>query len=300
RFDYAAALLPNGNIVYIGGVDSSGVIPLYNINDDTWHSMTTTGYLLTPRGHHSSVQMTYKVIIFDMGGVCVGSPFEGIMKFEKEHNLPHNYINVIIVKKGENGAFQRLERGEISLNEFYQVFSEELSNPINKQHYIQYLKSRGETALPQIPDQILIDGKSLFRKMMSESAKINPAIFTALKKLRSSNKFKLVALTNNFLMPTDDLKEIELLGGTMPQELKCLFDEFFESSVIGLRKPDPRIFLYACEKLGIEPKDAIFLDDIGMNLKTAMNLGMRTIRVELGGSEKSNQRIGATYRNLVI
>ncbi|CAG8538412.1 10664_t:CDS:2 [Racocetra fulgida] len=69
---------------------------------------------------------------------------------------------------------------------------------------------------------------------MSESAKIDPVVFTALKKLRSSNKFKLAALTNNFLMPTDDLKEIELLGGTIPQELKGLFDEFFESSVIGL------------------------------------------------------------------
>ncbi|CAG8605503.1 14825_t:CDS:2, partial [Dentiscutata erythropus] len=56
RFDYTVTLLPNGKIVYIGGVDSSGaVIPLYNINDDTWSSMSTTGYLPTPRGHHSSV-----------------------------------------------------------------------------------------------------------------------------------------------------------------------------------------------------------------------------------------------------
>ncbi|CAG8784169.1 6235_t:CDS:2 [Dentiscutata erythropus] len=224
--------------------------------------------------------MTYKAIIFDMGGVCVGSPFEGIMRFEKEHNLPHNYINVIIVKNGENGAFQRLERGELPLNEFYKIFSKELSNPLNKQIYIKYLKLRGETTIPQIPDQISIDGKSLFREMMSESTKIDPIVFTALKKLRSSNKFKLAALTNNFLTPAD-------VGGTIPQELKCLFDEVFESSVIGLRKPDPKIFLYACEKLGIEPKDAIFLDDIGMNLKPAMNLGMRTIKVELGKSEKA-------------
>ncbi|CAG8648461.1 4424_t:CDS:2, partial [Dentiscutata heterogama] len=55
RFDYTVTLLPNGNIVYIGGVESSGVIPLYNINDNTWSSMITTGYLPTPRGHHSSV-----------------------------------------------------------------------------------------------------------------------------------------------------------------------------------------------------------------------------------------------------
>ncbi|CAG8742396.1 21089_t:CDS:2, partial [Dentiscutata erythropus] len=60
RFDYTATLLPNGNIVYIGGVDSSGAvnlltIPLYDINGNIWSSKTTTGYLPTPRGYHSSV-----------------------------------------------------------------------------------------------------------------------------------------------------------------------------------------------------------------------------------------------------
>ncbi|CAG8644900.1 40917_t:CDS:2 [Gigaspora margarita] len=60
RFDYTLTLLPNGNIVIIGGVDASGTanmltLPLYNVNENTWSLMNATGYRPTPRGHHSSV-----------------------------------------------------------------------------------------------------------------------------------------------------------------------------------------------------------------------------------------------------
>lgn len=102
--------------------------------------------------------------------------------------------------------------------------------------------------------------------MMSEAAKINPVVYNAIKKLRV-NKFKIAALTNNFQLPIQDQEEIEILGGSPPIEFKKLFDEYIESSVIGLRKPDPKIFLYACEKLGVKPNEVIFLDDIGTYVK---------------------------------
>ena len=50
--------------------------------------------------------------------------------------------------------------------------------------------------------------------------------------------------------------------------------------MVGLRKPDPRIYLLACESLAIEPAEAVFLDDIGRNLKIARELGMTTIKVD--------------------
>jgi hypothetical protein len=84
----------------------------------------------------------YKTIIFDIGGVCVGSPLQGVAKYEKQHNLPKKYINVAIEKSGESGAFQRLERGELSIPEFYEIFGKELSDPINKEYYLKYLQSR--------------------------------------------------------------------------------------------------------------------------------------------------------------
>jgi putative hydrolase of the HAD superfamily len=61
-----------------------------------------------------------------------------------------------------------------------------------------------------------------------------------------------------------------------------LFDELIESSKIGIRKPDPRIYHMMCEKLGVPPAACVFLDDLGPNLKPARALGMTTIKVESG------------------
>jgi len=63
-----------------------------------------------------------------------------------------------------------------------------------------------------------------------------------------------------------------------------MFDHFYDSSAVGLRKPDPQFFLHACAESGIRPEQVIFLDDIGMNLKTAKQLGMTTIHVPIGGT----------------
>src|SRR5206468_560825 len=56
-------------------------------------------------------------------------------------------------------------------------------------------------------------------------------------------------------------------------------EAFVESAVAGVRKPDPRIYELACAELRIAPPEAVMLDDIGANLKTARALGMATIRV---------------------
>ncbi|QXC62529.1 HAD-IA family hydrolase [Aquihabitans sp. G128] len=52
-------------------------------------------------------------------------------------------------------------------------------------------------------------------------------------------------------------------------EIVALFDEVVESSVVGVRKPDPEFYEIACTRLGIEPSEAVFLDDLGINLKPA-------------------------------
>jgi putative hydrolase of the HAD superfamily len=62
-------------------------------------------------------------------------------------------------------------------------------------------------------------------------------------------------------------------------EVMALFDLVVESSVEGIRKPNPRIYQIACERLGVPPQHTIFLDDLGINLKPARAMGMRTIKV---------------------
>jgi len=78
--------------------------------------------------------------------------------------------------------------------------------------------------------------------------------------------------------------------------LEELFDVVVESSRVNMRKPDPRIYLYTCERLGVAPERCIFLDDFGVNLKSAKALGMTTIKVDetRSGLDELERRLGLT------
>ena len=62
-------------------------------------------------------------------------------------------------------------------------------------------------------------------------------------------------------------------------EILALFECVIESSKLGMRKPDPRIYQHACEQMGVRPEEVVYLDDLGINLKPARALGMATIKV---------------------
>jgi putative hydrolase of the HAD superfamily len=74
-----------------------------------------------------------------------------------------------------------------------------------------------------------------------------------------------------------------------------LFDVLIESSKVGVRKPDPRFYELACEALEVEPPEAVFLDDLGINLKPARQMGMHTIKVVTGP-----QAVGELYAVLGV
>jgi epoxide hydrolase-like predicted phosphatase len=99
----------------------------------------------------------------------------------------------------------------------------------------------------------------------------------AIRRIRAGGR-KVAALTNNWL--TDTPARRPLGEGTARTRLDPYFDVFVESAVVGLRKPDPRIYALVCERLGVEPPRVAFLDDIGRNLKPARELGMATIKVD--------------------
>jgi putative hydrolase of the HAD superfamily len=62
-------------------------------------------------------------------------------------------------------------------------------------------------------------------------------------------------------------------------EVMARFEVVVESSKVGLRKPDPRIYEMACTQLGVEPAACAYLDDLGVNCKAAAALGMTAIKV---------------------
>jgi putative hydrolase of the HAD superfamily len=100
------------------------------------------------------------------------------------------------------------------------------------------------------------------------SGDMRPAMLEAVRRCHAH--FKTGLLTNNFITPLTTARHEDVLD---------LFDVVIQSAVVGVRKPDPRFYLLACRELKIEPAAAVFLDDLGVNLKPARQLGMRTIKV---------------------
>jgi epoxide hydrolase-like predicted phosphatase len=93
---------------------------------------------------------------------------------------------------------------------------------------------------------------------------------SAIRRIRAGG-LRAGALTNNW--DSDDQKQKMDL-------LRAEFDVFIESVRVGLRKPDPRIYELCCKRLEVAPNEAVFLDDIGVNLKSARALGLTTIKVD--------------------
>ena len=97
-----------------------------------------------------------------------------------------------------------------------------------------------------------------------------PEMVTAIDAIRRHG-LKTAALTNNW---ADDPARTNRASPT-----DNWFDVMVASAVEGIRKPDPRIYQLVCDRLGVSPKETVFLDDLGANLKPARELGMTTIKV---------------------
>jgi putative hydrolase of the HAD superfamily len=106
---------------------------------------------------------------------------------------------------------------------------------------------------------------------------LRPEMVEALRRVKA--KFKMVCITNN--LPANSIGS---KGGRSlyVAEVMALFDHVIESAKIGLRKPDPRIYRMMMEALGVAPLHCVYLDDLGVNLKPARDMGMTTIKVLSG------------------
>jgi epoxide hydrolase-like predicted phosphatase len=84
--------------------------------------------------------------------------------------------------------------------------------------------------------------------------------------------YKTALVTNNIKEAGDDWRALV--------DLDALFDAVVDSCVVGMRKPDPRIFLHALEQMGgVAPERAVFLDDHPLNIEGAERAGLRGIVV---------------------
>jgi putative hydrolase of the HAD superfamily len=192
-----------------------------------------------------------EAIIWDFGGVLTSSPFEAFARFEAARGLPEDFIRTVNATNPDTNAWARFERAQIDAAAFDSAFRAEA-----REHGHDL---RGAEVLPLL------------------AGELRPRVVDALR--RAKARYRVGCITNN--VPTG-------LGAGMSRDadiaaaitgVLALFDHVIESSVAGIRKPDPRIYRMMCEALGVQPQACVFLDDLGINLKPARMLGMHTIKV---------------------
>jgi putative hydrolase of the HAD superfamily len=186
--------------------------------------------------------MPVRAVLFDFGGVLSTSPFDAFARYERDHALPVGFLRSVNATDAHTNAWARLERAELDLTGFDAAFADE-----------------SERLGHRVP------GADVLALLAGD---VRPEMVEAVR--RCGEHLATGLLTNNVLGSMTDPRVGELLA---------MFDVVVESSVVGVRKPEPRFYELACEQLGIEPTEAVFLDDLGINLKPARAMGMATIKV---------------------
>lgn len=110
------------------------------------------------------------------------------------------------------------------------------------------------------------------------SGDVRPRMVAALKACKQH--FKVACITNNVATGQGAGMASTTEKAGQVAEIMGLFDMVIESSKVGVRKPDPRIYQMMCELLEVKPEACIYLDDLGINCKPAAQLGMTAIKVE--------------------
>src|SRR5690606_17235084 len=96
------------------------------------------------------------------------------------------------------------------------------------------------------------------------SGHVRPEMAEAVR--RCAERLICVCLTNNF-RSSDGVGVYDRDRAREVKAVQAHFHQIIESSKVGLRKPDPRVYALACEKMGVEPHEVVYLDDLGINLK---------------------------------
>lgn len=192
-----------------------------------------------------------KAVIWDFGGVLTASPFEAFNRYEAQHGLPKDFIRSINAANPDSNAWAQFESAKVTLDEFDRLFEAE---------------SRAQ-GFP-------VGGRRVIELL---SGALRPRMVEALR--RCKERFKVACITNNVKSGGGPAMASSAAKRRRTEAVMALFDLVVESSVEGVRKPNPAIYELACQRLGVAPSACVFLDDLGVNLKPARALGMATIKV---------------------
>jgi putative hydrolase of the HAD superfamily len=193
-------------------------------------------------------QHAIRAVLWDFGGVILSSPFEAFNAYEARNGLPQDFIRGVNSRDPHSNAWAQLERNDITPQQFDELFATESERLGHR-----------------------IAGGDILALL---SGDVRPAMVAALDAVIAVG-YLTACLTNNVVTqspePTPRQREVALIMDK--------FHHVVESSKVGCRKPEPRFYEIACELLQVEPTECVFLDDLGINLKPAAAMGMRTIKV---------------------
>ena len=198
-----------------------------------------------------------EAVIFDYGGVLSTTPFAGIAEYERKMGYPEKSLAHLLFGRGASPQgpteeipehdWHLLETGRLTLDEFHErlVARSEaaLGRPLDLGDYAQFLRELG--------------------------VGVHWMMIHRVRELRADG-FRTAILTNNVKEWGTYWKE------STPLEL---FDLIVDSCDVGLRKPDPAIFRLTCERLGVAPEAAVFLDDTRRHVEAARQMGLHAILV---------------------
>ena len=193
-------------------------------------------------------------VLFDFGGVVTTSPFDAFARYEEANSLPAGLIRSINATNPDANAWAHLERGDVSTAEFAALFRAEAS-------------ARGHD----------VDGHAVLGLLGGD---VRPQMVEAIRRIKGAG-LRTACVTNNFRSHGPLASDGVAGGNGRPDTaaVMAMFDEVIESSVIGVRKPEPEFYRRALERMGLEAHQAVYLDDLGVNLKPAKAMGMTTIKV---------------------
>ncbi|WP_336030390.1 HAD-IA family hydrolase [Geodermatophilus sp. FMUSA9-8] len=193
--------------------------------------------------------MSVAAVVFDLGGVITESPMLAFAAYEAEAGLPEGLVRRLNSTDPDSNAWARYERNELDVEGFVDTFEAEALAAGHR-----------------------VDARRVLAALHGE---VRPEMVAAVRRLRAAG-LPLAMLSNNVAPMERTGPLAELLG---------LFDAVVESSVEGVRKPEPEIYRRALARLNeavgrdLDFADCAYLDDLGINLKPARALGMHTVKV---------------------
>jgi putative hydrolase of the HAD superfamily len=193
--------------------------------------------------------VTVTAVVFDLGGVLTESPMPAFAAYEAEAGLPEGLVRRLNSTDPDTNAWARFERNELDVEGFVDAFEAEALAAGHR-----------------------VDAR---RVLAALSGELRPEMVEAVRRLRAAG-LPLAMLSNN-------VAPMERTGRLA--DLLDLFDAVVESSLEGVRKPEPEIYRRALARLNeatgrdLAFADCAYLDDLGINLKPARALGMHTVKV---------------------